>query len=481
MAQLEERYSFVSYDKERINVETLLSNYLNSIKKQDYFDKLNYILKELATNGEKANLKRIFFKKNNLDINKSSDYEKGMKSFRENMLFHYDEYIELADELGYMLEICLNLDDNKINLSVLNSVNILPIELTRINEKFKLASRFNSMEEVIDSVLDQTEGAGFGIILTILILRKLGLDEKVFNILNKSNSTISQVNIPLDLISSQKGDIIAADIINEVNEVPQFPKHLMEVINVLNNPNSTFDKIGDVIKKDPAFIAELIKIANSPIYALPKKVENTTEAVRLIGIRGIKNFVLTYSTNNVLMNKYNLSEIKIMMKHASEVAFFAQELARVFNLKTIMDNVFASAMLHDLGKIIVRGIKPDLVDKIQKLCQAKGINNFMVESLTDGYNHSIIGAKLAEKWNFPDFLIETIKFHHIPLEAKDENIKLVSLIYLADLISYYKDSKFKYEDINFKVLKNFNINSKDQFEGIILPIIKKFFGLKDVI
>ena len=379
MDTLEEKFRFTSYEKERRYVETLLTNYLNRIRKPEYIDQLNYIMKEIITNAEKANLKRIFFEKSNLNIKNPSHYEIGIKRFREQILSYYEEYIEKAEEEQFYIEFKINNHNNNLSLEISNNSEILPVEIERIKSKFQLAARFKSMEDVFEHGLDETEGAGFGIILSILILRKLGLDEKAIQIFTKDFITVSNITIPLNLINAQKGDIIAEAITNEVNAIPQFPQHIIEVINVLNNPDSTFKIIGNVIEKDPAFIAELLKTANSAIYSLPNKVENATEAVRLIGVRGIKNFVFSYSTNRALMNKYNITEIKIMMKHATEVAFIATELSKIFNLKTIHDNIFVCAMLHDLGKIIVRGIKPELVQQIQTICFNKGINNFMVE------------------------------------------------------------------------------------------------------
>ena len=54
----------------------------------------------------------------------------------------------------------------------------------------------------------------------------------------------------------------------------------------------------------------------------------------------------------------------------------------------------------------------------------KGISREIIENLTSGYNHAMVGARLAEKWNFPDNLVKTIMHHHNPLEA-DELTRLV--------------------------------------------------------
>ena len=185
---------------------------------------------------------------------------------------------------------------------------------------------------------------------------------------------------------------------------------------------------------------------------LPTKVKSIEEAVRLVGFAGVKNLVLAYSVHKLLSDKYKVEFIKENMNHSSEVAFYAYELSKKFNFKDILDQVYTSAILHDFGKIIINSLHPNVLDKISKLSTAKEINSNIIENLTDGYNHSIIGAKLAEKWKFSESLIQSIKFHHLPLEASEEYKKLVYIVYLANITYYYKRLGFDFNNINYHVL-----------------------------
>ncbi len=78
-----------------------------------------------------------------------------------------------------------------------------------------------------------------------------------------------------------------------------------------------------------------------------------------------------------------------------------------------------------------------------------------------GFNHGEVGAKIAEKWNFPLSLVETIRYHHSP-ELSKEDPKLVSIVHIADSITMmlgvgvgndglsYKFSDFALETLNIK-------------------------------
>ena len=63
----------------------------------------------------------------------------------------------------------------------------------------------------------------------------------------------------------------------------------------------------------------------------------------------------------------------------------------------------------------------------------KGKNFAEVEKQVLGTDHTDVGADLAQKWSFPQSLVETIKYHHKP-EKAEKHHGLVHIVYLADLL-----------------------------------------------
>ncbi len=463
------QFSYINHEKE-ILLENTLEKYLVAIGKINFFQQLSYILKEMAGNANKANLKRIHFKLKNLDIKFPTHYDQGMKTFQKDLVNESSKYFSEAERLGYYIHIILNIENNNFIMIVINSNSLLPFEKKRIHERFKKAAKFKSMEEALSEGLDTEEGAGFGLILTILMLRKLGLDESVLSINEDENTTEAKVSIPLSLLDREQEEYIADIIKNEIKQIPQFPEHIIQLQKKLSNPNATFADLSDIINKDPSLIADLLKVANSSMYMLPKKIQTIEEAVRQIGFEGVKYLVIMYSAQKILIDKYKLDVIRKNMNHSAEVAFYAYEIARKLSFNDIIEQIYIAAILHDFGKIIIDSIKPDVFDRITKLCNQKGIANNIIENLTDGYNHSIIGAKLTEKWNFSEELIETIRYHHIPLESNAKYQKLVYVVYLSNILYYYKRKEYSFSNINYHVLKFFNLNTQKDLDKLFNPI-----------
>lgn len=479
MESVIKNFEFSSYDyKAKEVLEMNIDDCLSMMGRRSHFPAIFYIVDELAANADRANLKRSYFLKKSIDIDSTKEYLGGIKDFKRQINSISEELSEISSKNKYCIKIEIDFDHEKFCISISNNNKILPIEVSKINNLINISKSFNSVEEVLKTNIDTTEGGGVGIILTMLTLKKMGFNENSFKIQCLDNSTTAKIEIDFAQGDDVGLDRISADAVNEIDAIPQFPEHILRIMNILENPNSNFDNVSEILKNDAALVADLIKTANSTMYILPKKVDSIEEVVRLLGIYTIKNLVITYTTNKIFMNKYNLSVIDEMMKHSSEVAFYGYEIARFLREKEDMDRAFIAGMLHDFGKIIIKSLRPEMIEKIEAICHAKGINNFFVESLTNGYNHSVVGYKLAQKWRFPPYLIDAIRYHHIPLQASEENRTLVYITYLANSVYYYKRGSLKFENINRKILKTFNLEEKDNFEVLSKGLFAKFENSK---
>ncbi len=466
-------FSYFNHEREII-IENDLKAYLRFLNKENLFQHLSYILKEMIGNANKANLKRIHFIFKDMDISNIKEYEEGIKTFKEDLLLFYDKYIKATEKLGFYVKVDIFTNQKDLVLSVMNNTRILPIEKKRIDNNFERVINFNSIEEALNEGIDTSEGAGLGLILTLMLLKKLGLNQNVLKYTEDENSTKIEMKIPLSLLDKKEVEFIANIVKKEIDEIPQFPQHIYELQKILSNPNSNFSDLAQIINNDPALIADLLKVANSSLYMLPKKVKTIQEAVSQIGFKGVKSLVLAYSARKVLQNRYNKEIIEEAMQHSAEVAFFAYEIAKRYRFKDITDEIYTAAMLHDFGKIIINSLKPDVFTKITALCNEKGINTDIIENLTDGFNHSVIGSRLSEKWNFPDSIIEAIRFHHLPMEASEKNKNLVHVIYLANIIYYFQRKEYYFNNIDYQVLKNLNLINQVDFEDLVLSISDLF-------
>jgi len=444
-------------------LSAVLGIFLLMMNKTNLLTFLEYCLKELVMNGSKANSKRIYFREKRLRIADPGDYQKGIQNFKSDVFGNFAAFEAKHKELGALAKIQFKLTENTFFIQVINNSVLCKEEKERIEERLKIADKFNTMAEVLTYGFDESEGAGFGLIIAVLMLRKMNLDEKAYSIKATDKYTLSTLSIPLNLISAEQGAILAKEITDEMDSMPQFPEGILRLQKALADTNCDFESLARIISQDSALTTEIIRIANSPLYRLQHKVEDVVSAVRMIGLNGVRNLVLSFGVNKIFEQKYKKDKIDAVMQHSYQVALYCSQITRIKHMGKLRDDIYVAALLHDLGKIVVNSLQPLLSAKLEKICEVRRIPVSALESLTDGYNHSLIGGLLAEKWNFPPKFVQAIQYHHIPLEAAEEHRTIVAVIYLANECYYFLKGVRRFEELNYRILKFFTIEAQDKF------------------
>ena len=259
---------------------------------------------------------------------------------------------------------------------------------------------------------------------------------------------------------------ISEEFKNAIDAIPQFPENIARLGKLLSDPKAQMSEIAVQISNDVALTAELLKQVNSAAFSLPVPCKNIADAVKMIGIRGIKNMLFTVGSLKTFASVNGNNEK--LWQHAYQVAFYSYNLAKNFcaNDRSVVEDSYICGLLHDMGKIVFENEHPAYLESIRSICTAKGISPEIFEKIVSGVNHGEIGARIAEKWNFPKNLVDVIRFHHSPENAPAEEKVLVSLVNLADSICHYQEHELEYYQIDPEVLATFNINSEAGFMRI---------------
>jgi putative nucleotidyltransferase with HDIG domain len=446
-------------------LERMLESFLIELGQEKLKDRLAYCMREIAFNAQKANTKRVYFKEKGLNIADKDDYESGMAHFKDETLENIHYYLQKQKEHGYYIKIVLQKRGNNFDIIVKNNVEITKTEQIRVFDRIARARAFNNVEDAPASLIDNSEGAGLGIIIIILMLKKIGLSEDCFDIDFRDGETVATLTIPFSEVQLEKLEMLIREIGDQVDALPQFPENIVHLQKLISDPEVEINDIARQISIDPSLTADLLKLVNSAQFMLPKKVDNIVEAVKLVGLKNLKNLLYSYGTQKIFFKKY--SEIRWLWDHSYRVAFYAYMLAKNFKRKKdLLDDAYTGGILHDLGQIIFTSLHPQLLNKIQSFCKAKAIPTGMFERLSSGMNHAEVGAKIAEKWNFPSQLIGAIRYHHEPTACGDELRDLVFTVYLANAMANIEEEKIVFDQIEPEVLKDYGLVEEAQFTSI---------------
>jgi putative nucleotidyltransferase with HDIG domain len=224
------------------------------------------------------------------------------------------------------------------------------------------------------------------------------------------------------------------ELVRRSLKLSSLPNVYFKINAVLNDPNSSFADIAEVIKIDVSLSARLMKIVNSAFYGYPAKIDTITHAVSIIG---------TWQLRDLALSTTILSAFKgVPEKHISMDSFWRHSItcgiaARLIAIQKGDPNperLFLAGILHDIGRLILLENLPEKGKIIMERFQSGNTELYKLEKEILGFDHTDIGAALMDHWNLPENLKEVIAYHHNPIEAPNFGYQ-ASIINLADNVA----------------------------------------------
>ncbi|HHT9137658.1 MAG TPA: HDOD domain-containing protein [Candidatus Wunengus sp. YC60] len=225
-------------------------------------------------------------------------------------------------------------------------------------------------------------------------------------------------------------------LVLQTASLPSLSKLYTEIIHELQSPNTSMEKIGQIISKDLGMTTKVLQLVNSAFYGLRRRISNPTEAAVVLGLNSIKSLVLSYHMFSRLEHfKLPGFSPDTLWKHSMIVGSFARQIARIENYSSKMiDDAFVAGMLHDLGKLVLVANLPEQYNKKLTLIQEKGLSHLDAEHEVFNGTHAEVGAYLIGLWGITDTIVEALAFHHNPGTCPTKTFTLVTAVHVANVL-----------------------------------------------
>ncbi len=219
-----------------------------------------------------------------------------------------------------------------------------------------------------------------------------------------------------------------------VERMPAFPKSVQKILELTRNINCLPKDLVGVIEKDPVMTMKVLKVINSAYYNLPNKMTSVNQSVVYLGLNTVKNLALAFAAVGILprMNAAGF-DIQRYLLHSLTTAAIARQLCGLYaKAEADPGDCYIAGLLHDFGKVVfAQFLAAEFRDALAMTIE-RGISLHAAEREIIGVDHGLIGAKLAERWQFPAHLIEVIAQHHNPAHEPDA---MMDCLRVADQIS----------------------------------------------
>ncbi|MBT5831304.1 MAG: HDOD domain-containing protein [Candidatus Latescibacteria bacterium] len=190
-----------------------------------------------------------------------------------------------------------------------------------------------------------------------------------------------------------------------------------------------------MIELDPGITAQMLRLCNSSVFAFNRKITSINDAVNLLGLQTVIDFVRTLSVVGAFKGKATAFDGTEFWKHCIAVGVTAKLLAEKAEFSSRIDigqeDPFMAGMVHDIGKQVLGHFFNEMFQMVTAEIKA-GQSMFEVEQDVLGLDHQKVGEALASKWQLPDGLIEVIGQHHNPTS---DSKPMTHLVHLSNMCS----------------------------------------------
>lgn len=249
-----------------------------------------------------------------------------------------------------------------------------------------------------------------------------------------------------------------------VERMPAFPKSVQKILELTRNLNCSPKELVQVIEKDPVMTVRILRVLNSAYYSLPNKITSVNHAVVFLGLNTIKNLALSIASVGILP-KQNAAgfDVNQYLQHSLTTAGIAKHLSSRIGGSDPMD-CYVAGLLHDFGKVVFAQFMPEQFKMALDKSLQDNVPLFLAETATIGTDHTVVGSMLAEKWQFPQPLIDSIRNHH----DEDAGVTVMgACVFAANEVS--KKMKFGYA--GSLCIENFPASVENYFGGNVGELI----------
>ena len=218
-------------------------------------------------------------------------------------------------------------------------------------------------------------------------------------------------------------------------KLPSMSEVAHALIQTLNDDDASVPQVRDLIAKDPALSAKLLRLANSAQFGLPRGVGTLDDAITMVGMSKVRTLALGACLSESFPNLPDLDR-KEFWRSSMACAGYAQWLANRLGIDGQL--AWLTGMMLRLGELLIAQADPATLREIEKLPHLPGVR-WQREQRLIGFTEGQITAELARRWNFPMQMVQALQRSADPITEQAFS-RLGAVVHLAGLLAETEDA-----------------------------------------
>ncbi|GAO03847.1 HDOD domain-containing protein [Anaeromyxobacter sp. PSR-1] len=190
-------------------------------------------------------------------------------------------------------------------------------------------------------------------------------------------------------------------------KVPPYPAVAFQIDALLRSQDYGLDDLAKLVASDQVLAADVLRCANTALYARGAPVASVKQAVQRIGARDVARLALASGLGAHVLAGGRLAPLRRRVwTDALASALLCQALARGRGLSP--EIAFSAGLLHDFGKVVAIACLEDLLARRDDAVPRQASE---WAAIAERY-HVELGVVMAARWELPPVLADVIAQHH---------------------------------------------------------------------
>jgi len=247
--------------------------------------------------------------------------------------------------------------------------------------------------------------------------------------------------------------------LSQLKSVPSMPALYEELLEELQHPDASIQRIGEIIAHDPGMVAKILQLVNSAFFGLPRQVSSPAQAASLLGADTIKALVLGID----VFSQFKTTTVEginpeSVQKHCTATAVLSKQIAVIDKAgREVADASLMAGFLHDVGKLILVQNLPEQCREVAAYMSEHDVPLSNAERKVLGATHAEVGAYLLGLWGLPDPIVEATAFHHCPGKSFGQSFSPLTAVHVANAFAHEGAGTDKTEELDLDYLAQLDL------------------------
>jgi len=193
----------------------------------------------------------------------------------------------------------------------------------------------------------------------------------------------------------------------------------VQVMQMIDDPNVTANKLASTIDGDPIFTAHLLRLANSAGFGMAQRISTTHHAVSVVGFTAVRSIAALLAAG---LSEHKNPAPRGFWEHSAAAAAGCVAVSARFGVQK--GEAFSMGLLHDLGWAILNNVDP-IVHREITHDMPDTADQCELEIIQFGTSHAQAAARVLRSWSFPVNFVEAIATHHDRSETTTIHSKMI--------------------------------------------------------